>query len=166
MADFILLISMGALAGMLAGLLGIGGGIIIVPVLALVFQHQHVDLSVLMHVAIGTSLATIVITSLSSTRAHQKRAAIDWSVFKTITPGILVGALLGSWIAKLIPGETLRYLFIACMFIVAAQMASGMVSKPHRTLPAKPGMLGTGTIIGAVASIMGIALFYRNYQAV
>jgi uncharacterized membrane protein YfcA len=156
MADFLLLISMGALAGMMAGLLGIGGGIIIVPVLALVFQHQAVDAAVLMHVAIGTSLATIVITSLSSTRAHQQHGAIDWTVFKTITPGILIGALLGAVVADAIEGELLRYLFIGFMFIVAAQMAGGMVTKPHRRLPARPGMLGTGTVIGVISSMMGI----------
>jgi uncharacterized membrane protein YfcA len=122
----------------------------------MVFQHQGVDVSALMHVAIGTSLATIVVTSLSSIRAHQKHGAIDWAVFRIITPGILVGALLGSVIADAINGELLRKLFIAFMFIVAAQMASGMVAKPHRKLPARPGMLGTGTVIGIVSSVMGI----------
>lgn len=156
MTDFALLISMGALAGMMAGLLGIGGGIIIVPVLAMVFQHQGVETSVLMHVAIGTSLATIVITSLSSIHAHQKHGAIDWTIFRTITPGILVGALIGSVVADAINGELLRNLFIAFMFIVAAQMAYGMATKPHRTLPGKTGMLGTGTFIGVVSAIMGI----------
>ena len=76
---------MGAIAGILAGLLGIGGGIIIVPVLALVLTGQGVSPEVVMHVSIGTSLATIVTTSLSSIRAHQKRKAIDWSTFRTIT---------------------------------------------------------------------------------
>ena len=148
--------SMGALAGMLAGLLGIGGGIIIVPVLALVFEHQQVSLDVLMHVAIGTSLATIVTTSISSLLAHQKRGAIDWQVFRVITPGILLGALLGSYIAKLIPGNTLRIIFIMFMFFVALQMARGMVTKPHRKLPGTAGMLSAGLVIGTVASIMGI----------
>jgi len=154
--DFLLLASMGAVAGMLAGLLGIGGGIIIVPVLALVFDHQNVSLAVLMHVAIGTSLATIVTTSISSIIAHQKRGAIDWYVFRVITPGILVGALLGSYLAKLIPGETLRIIFIMFMFFVAAQMARGMASKPHRTLPGTGGLVSVGVVIGAVSSIMGI----------
>lgn len=155
-ADFLLLATMGALAGTLAGLLGIGGGIIIVPVLALVFEHQGVSNSVLMHVAIGTSLATIVITSLSSIRAHQKHKAIDWKIFTTITPGILVGSLLGSFVARITPGETLRILFIIFMFIVAAQMAFGMAAKPHSHLPGTVGMLITGVIIGIVAALMGI----------
>jgi uncharacterized membrane protein YfcA len=154
--DFLLLASMGAVAGMLAGLLGIGGGIIIVPVLALVFDHQNVSLTVLMHVAIGTSLATIVTTSISSIIAHQKRGAIDWQVFRIITPGILAGALLGSYLAKLIPGETLRIIFIMFMFFVAVQMARGMTTKPHRRLPGPAGLVSTGVVIGAVSSIMGI----------
>lgn len=154
--DFLLLASMGALAGMLAGLLGIGGGIIIVPVLALVFEHQGVSLTVLMHVAIGTSLATIVTTSISSIMAHQKRGAIDWQVFRFITPGILLGALLGSYVAKLIPGETLQMIFIGFMFFVAFQMAKGMATQPHRTLPGKAGLTIAGTVIGTVSSMMGI----------
>ncbi len=154
--DILILLSMGGLAGMLAGLLGIGGGIIIVPVLALVFGHQGVDPAVIMHVAIGTSLATIVITSLSSIRAHQRRGAIDWRVFRVITPGIVVGGMLGALIAKQLPGETLRILFGLFMLLVAAQMALGNAAAPHRKLPGPPGMLGAGLAIGTVASLMGV----------
>lgn len=154
--ELLFLLSMGAVAGMLAGLLGIGGGIIIVPVLAIVFEAQGVDSSVLMHVAVGTSLATIVITSLSSTRAHQKRGAIVWETFRRITPAIIVGTLFGAWVAKQIPGEDLKLMFAWFMLLVAAQMAMGMASKPHRQLPATVGMSITGTFIGMVSAIMGI----------
>jgi len=154
--ELLLLLGMGGLAGLMAGLLGIGGGIIIVPVLALVFQGQGVDHSVLMHVAIGTSLGTIVITSLSSIRAHHKRGAIDWQVFRHITPGILVGALLGSAIAKLLAGETLHLAFAIFMLLVAAQMARGNVAKPHRHLPGRTGMLVAGGVIGTISSLMGV----------
>lgn len=154
--DILILLSMGGLAGMLAGLLGIGGGIIIVPVLALVFGHQGVDPSVIMHVAIGTSLATIVVTSLSSIRAHQRRGAIDWQVFRSITPGILVGGVLGAVIAKQLDGETLRIAFGVFMLLVALQMALGNTAAPQRTLPRTPGMLGAGLTIGTVASLMGV----------
>jgi len=147
---------MGAIAGTLAGLLGIGGGIIIVPVLALVFSAQKLDPNVLMHVAIGTSLATIVITSLSSIRAHQQHKAIDWSVFRTITPGIIVGGLLGAGMAKLIAGEHLRILFGVFMLFVAAQMILGNATKPHRHLPKTSGMLVAGTAIGTMSSLMGV----------
>ncbi|NNF96004.1 MAG: sulfite exporter TauE/SafE family protein, partial [Halobacteria archaeon] len=144
--ELLFLLSMGAVAGTLAGLLGIGGGIIIVPVLALVFQQQGVPIDVLMHVSIGTSLATIVVTSLSSIRAHQKRGAIDWSVFRRITPGIIVGGFLGSVLADAIPGAGLRVLFVIFMFLVGTQMMIAGTPAPHRTLPHTPGMLGAGVI--------------------
>jgi len=154
--DLAILFGMGALAGTMAGLLGIGGGIIIVPVLALVFEHQGIDISVLMHVAIGTSLATIVITSLASTRAHHRHGAIHWNVFRAVTPGIILGSLAGAAIADFIPGERLRLIFTLFMFLVAFQMAQGMATSPHRSLPGNTGMFGAGTAIGTVSAIMGI----------
>jgi len=147
---------MGAIAGILAGLLGIGGGIIIVPVLALVLTGQGVSPEVVMHVSIGTSLATIVTTSLSSIRAHQKRKAIDWSTFRTITPGILVGGLLGALIAEALAGNTLRIAFASFMLFVAAQMALSKQPPPYRQLPGKVGMALAGIVIGTIASLMGV----------
>lgn len=154
--DIVLLVGMGALAGTLAGLLGIGGGIIIVPVLALVFSHQHVAPGVIMHVAIGTSLATIVTTSLSSIRAHQKHKAIDWRVFRTITPGILLGGVLGALIAERLDSETLRLAFGVFMILVATQMAISRTPPPHRQLPGAVGIGIAGILIGTVASLMGV----------
>lgn len=154
--EVLILLGMGAIAGTMAGLLGIGGGIIIVPVLALVFAAQGVSADVLMHVSIGTSLATIVITSLSSIREHQKHQAIDWRVFKRITPGILFGGLCGAALAKAIGGENLRIIFGIFMLIVAAQFLFGNTAKPHRQLPHTLGMLITGTGIGTMATLMGV----------
>lgn len=151
-----MLLGMGALAGTLAGLLGIGGGIIIVPVLALVFQHQGVANSVLMHVAIGTSLGTIVVTSLSSIRAHQRRGAIQWSVFRYITPGIIVGGFIGAAIADQLRGETLRLAFSVFMLLVALQMALGSAAPAHRTLPGRVGLAFVGLVIGAISTLMGV----------
>ena len=154
--DILFLLAMGALAGMFAGLLGIGGGIIIVPVLAMVFTSQGVSIDVLMHVAIGTSLATIVITSLSSIRAHHKHKAIDWPVVRVIAIGVFVGGLLGSIIAKFIAGEDLKLIFSIFMLLIAAQMYFGNEAKAHRTLPGKSGMILAGTSIGTIASLMGV----------
>ena len=147
---------MGAFAGILAGLLGIGGGIIIVPVLALVFGHQGVAPTVLMHTAIGTSLGTIVVTSLSSIRAHQRRGAVQWEIFRLITPGIVLGGLLGAAIADQLRGETLRLAFAVFMLLVAAQMALGSAAQPHRKLPGRTGMLVAGTVIGTISALMGV----------
>lgn len=154
--DVLFLFASGAVAGIFAGLLGIGGGIIIVPVLAMVFTSQGVSIDVLMHVAIGTSLATIVITSLSSIRAHHKHQAIDWSVVRVISVGVFVGGLVGAAFAKMIAGEDLKLIFSIFMFLIAAQMYFGNTTKPHRTLPGKPGMLLAGTSIGTIASLMGV----------
>ena len=154
--DVLILLASGAVAGMFAGLLGIGGGIIIVPVLVMVFTAQGVSIDVLMHVAIGTSLATIVVTSLSSIRAHHKHKAIDWSVVRIITIGLFLGGLIGAVIAKLIPGENLKFIFSIFMFLIAAQMYFGNTTKAHRTLPNKPGMILAGSAIGTIASLMGV----------
>lgn len=154
--DILILLSMGALAGMMAGLLGIGGGIIIVPVLALVFHGQGVSIDSLMHVAIGTSLATIVVTSLSSIRAHQKRQAIRWEAVWQITPTIILGGFIGSLVARQLEGELLQLVFGCFMLAVATQMALGTATKPHRQLPGRLGMGVAGTIIGTVASLMGV----------
>lgn len=151
-----MLIGMGALAGTLAGLLGIGGGIIIVPVLVLVFEGRGVGPEVIMHVAIGTSLATIVVTSMSSIRAHHRRRAVDWAVFRRITPGILLGGFLGALIADALPGDTLRVLFAIFMLLVAAQFAFTGAPAPHRRLPGRVGLAASGTAIGTVASMMGV----------
>lgn len=147
---------MGSLAGVLAGLLGIGGGIIIVPVLALVFESQGVPADVLMHVAIGTSLATIVATSISSIRAHHKRAAIHLDVFRSIAPGIVVGGFLGAVLADMIHGEQLRLIFSIFMLLVATQMIIARMPDPHRRLPGKTGLSIAGAIIGTISSLMGV----------
>jgi uncharacterized membrane protein YfcA len=87
-------ITIGAAAGLLAGLLGVGGGIVVVPALAVVFEAQGVSTRYIMPLALGTSLATIVFTSLASVRAHHARAAVDWSIVRRLTPGLVLGALL------------------------------------------------------------------------
>lgn len=154
--DLVFLLVMGSLAGISAGLLGIGGGIIIVPVLVVVFTSQGVSIDVLMHVAIGTSLATIVITSLSSIRSHHKHQAIDWSVVRVMAIGVFCGGLAGSVTAKYIAGTDLKITFSIFMILIAAQMFFGNTAKPHRTLPARPGMIFAGATIGFVSSMMGV----------
>jgi uncharacterized membrane protein YfcA len=156
MTDILILLGMGAIAGMLAGLLGVGGGIVVVPVLIIVFEHQGVSAEVLMHVALGTSLATIVVTSISSIRTHQQHHAILWQVFFKITPGIVLGALLGAIIAKYVSGDMLRIIFGIFLIVVAAQMILNRMPKPHRQLPQRLGMFVIGIAIGSVSSLMGV----------
>lgn len=156
MTDLIILLITGGIAGILAGLLGIGGGILIVPVLVFIFRYQGVDSSIIMHMAIGTSLATIVVTSLSSIREHQAHGAIIWSIVKLIAPSIIVGALIGAAIADILPSDTLRLIFAPFMLMVAFQMGFGRPPKPQRQLPQKPGMFFAGGVIGSLSSILGI----------
>lgn len=154
--DIVALIVIGAVAGMLAGLLGIGGGAIIVPVLAVVFERQGVASGAVMQSAIGTSLATIVFTSLSSTRAHQKRGSIRWPVFWQLTPGIVIGALIGASIAKWLPSKVLKMLFGGFLLAIAVQMAWSAMPKPTRPLPTRPWMALAGAVIGTLSSLFGI----------
>lgn len=147
---------LGALAGVLAGLLGVGGGLIIVPVLVYVFTRQQLDPAVLVHLAVGTSLATIVFTSLASVRAHQRRRAVHWAVFWQLAPGIVVGAFLGSLIAEWMPAPVLRRFFAGFEWLVATQLLLGFRPQAGRRLPGQPGLLGVGGVIGCVSAIVGI----------
>ena len=94
---------LGAVAGFFAGLLGVGGGAIMVPVLALMFSAQGFPKEHLMHLALGTSMAAIVFTSISSLRAHHRHGAVHWNIVRTITPGILVGTFAGAQLASVMP---------------------------------------------------------------
>ena len=149
-------LTLGLFAGVMAGLLGVGGGLIIVPTLAWIFHHQQVDDAIVMHLAIGTSLATIVVTSISSVRAHHRRGAVLWPIFWRLTPGIIVGAWLGAAIADALPSAVLSKVFAVFVLTVAAQMGFGAKPAPHRELPGTTGMLTAGGVIGAVSAIVGI----------
>ncbi|MEH6455877.1 MAG: sulfite exporter TauE/SafE family protein [Cocleimonas sp.] len=156
MSDLIILIITGGFAGILAGMLGIGGGILIVPVFVFIFRYQGIDSEIIMHMAIGTSLATIVVTSLSSIRAHQAHGAIKWSIAKLMAPSIIIGAFIGSAIADTLPSDTLRFIFVPFMLLVAVQMAFGRPPEAQRQLPQKLGMSLAGGFIGSLSSILGI----------
>lgn len=149
-------LTLGLFAGVMAGLLGVGGGLIIVPTLAWIFHHQQVDDAIVMHLAIGTSLATIVVTSISSVRAHHRRGAVLWPIFWRLTPGIVVGAWRGAAIADALPSAVLSKVFAVFVLTVAAQMGFGAKPAPHRELPGTAGMLTAGGVIGAVSAIVGI----------
>ncbi len=155
--ELLTLALMGALAGTMAGLLGIGGGALIVPVLVIVFEMQHVDPSIMMQAALGTSLATIVFTAMSSVWAHQRRGAVNWTIFRRITPGIVFGGLLGTAIADVLASRTLHVMFVVFMFAVAAQFARGTTTTTaHRRLPGTFGMSVAGLVIGVASALFGI----------
>jgi len=149
-------ISLGALAGLSAGLLGIGGGLIIVPALLAIWQQGGVDSPWLMQMAIATSLASIVFTSISSVRAHHRRGAVLWPRVRQLAPGILLGAGLGAMQASWLPGQWLKVGFGVFELLVAAQMAFQWRPKSHRSLPSGLGMGVAGVVIGWVSALMGI----------
>lgn len=157
-AELILYFSgLGIIAGFVAGLLGVGGGLIIVPVLVVIFQQQEINPQVIVHMAIATSLATIVFTSISSIYAHHyKYKAVRWDIVIQLSPGIIIGALLGAVIADYIKASSLQRFFGIFELIVAIQMAINFRVNAGRKLPGMAGMLSAGTGIGSVSSIVGI----------
>lgn len=155
--EIVTLLLMGALAGVMAGLLGIGGGALIVPVLVIVFEMQKMNADIIMQAALGTSLATIVFTALSSVLAHHRRSAVKWEIVRRITPGIVLGGLLGAAIAGVLPSRTLKIMFVVFMFAIAVQFGFGILTaSASRPLPGRIGMFLAGTTIGAAASLFGV----------
>lgn len=146
----------GAFAGFAAGLLGIGGGLIIVPILYFAFLTQGYEQQYLMHMALATSLATIIITAISSTIAHQKKHAILWPVVFSLAPGIALGAWFGAELASQLNTETLKPLFGIFELFVAVLMLSQYQSQQHQfSLKPVTAFIG-GNIIGSVSAIVGI----------
>ena len=149
-------LGIGAVAGVLAGLLGVGGGLVIVPVLLWLFTARGFDSSIVLHLAIGTSLATIIATSISSVRAHHRRGAVRWPLFLRLAPGIVVGALFGAWVADRIATAWLQRVFAAFVIAVGIQMLANPRVTGHRNPPDTPGLSGAGSVIGAMSALVGI----------
>lgn len=154
--EFLLYLLLGAAAGVLAGLFGVGGGIIIVPVLVFSFTAQGFDPAILTHMAVGTSLATIIFTSINSVLEHQRKGAVLWPVFTWMALGILLGAGLGALTASTIQGPMLQKIIGVFAIIVAIQMAFGLKPKASRAVPGKPGLTIAGVVIGWASAIFGI----------
>ena len=156
LTSFLLYAAVGAIAGILAGLLGIGGGLVIVPMLVFSFTLQQIPADLTMHLALGTSLASIIFTSISSLSAHHKHKAVRWDVFKGITPGIIVGTFSGSWVASLLPTQVLKGIFVVFLYYVATQMILGKKPAAAREIPGTAGIFGAGSVIGCFSSLVGI----------
>lgn len=147
---------LGAVAGVAAGLLGVGGGLIIVPVLVWIFRGKGFDEALVVHLAIGTSLATIVATSVSSIIAHHRRRAVRWRLVAVLTPGLLAGAWLGSAIADALPTPVLQRTYACFAIMVGVRMLTRAHAEGHWELPGWPGMGVAGGIIGTVSAVVGI----------
>jgi hypothetical protein len=154
--DLLVYLVLGGVAGTLAGLLGVGGGLVIVPALLWVFRANGLDEAVVAHLAVGTSLGTIIPTSLSSIRAHHRRGAVLWPVVGRLAPGIVVGAWLGAAIADRLATPWLQRVVGAFALIVAAQLLRGERPAAHRGLPGPAGLAAVGTGIGTLSGLVGI----------
>jgi uncharacterized protein len=143
-------------AGFFAGLLGIGGGIILVPMLVMIFSVQGVAVTVVMPLALGTSLACIIFTSLSSVRAHHARGAVDWQLVQRMTPGLVVGAALGAAVSAHVSPVFLKVAFLAFTTIAATQLLVGREAPASRNLPGRTGLLAAGSAIAGIATIVGV----------
>jgi len=151
-----LYIALGAAAGLLAGMLGVGGGLIIVPALAFSFSYLGFNPELIMPLALATSLATIIITSASSINAHQKRQAILWPLFKQLSPTILIGAFLGGLIATYLPSNGLRVFFAVYAILVAIQLYLGKQPAQGDNNYSTRSTMIAGISIGSISSLVGI----------
>ena len=156
LTTLVLYLLLGALAGIVAGLFGIGGGLLIVPVLVFTFELQGIPVEVLTHMAVATSLATIVITSISSIRTHHQHGAVRWELFRPLGIGILLGAVLGVNTAVQLPGPVLQLSIGIFVLVVAVQMALNLKPSAGETRPSKLELGVAGGGIGWASAIFGI----------
>ena len=141
--------------GFLAGLLGIGGGMLMVPFMTFILTAKGFPADYTVKMAVATSLATICFTSLSSVRAHHQRGAVMWPVVRLLSPGILLGALIGAQLATALPGKILSVLFAIFVAFSATQMLLDRKPQPSRTLPGRLGTFSMGLLIGTLSSLVG-----------
>ncbi|WP_199508284.1 MULTISPECIES: sulfite exporter TauE/SafE family protein [unclassified Psychrobacter] len=157
--ELIIFLIIGALAGFAAGLFGVGGGTIIVPLLFIVFTQMDYSPDVVMHLALGTSLATIIVTSISSLMAHNKNGAVIWPVFTNLAPGMALGCFLGAGIAGWLSGNHLQIIVGAFLLWVAIKMLRGSKAQQvasYQVMPSTPKQLAAGAGIGVASAIFGI----------
>lgn len=147
---------LGAVAGVAAGMLGVGGGLVIVPALIGLFRVKGFDEGLVAHLAVGTSLATIVATSISSIVAHHRRGAVRWPLVGYLLPGMILGAWLGSAVAGVLPTVALQRIYACFAILVGVRMLMRVHAQGRRNLPGWPGMGLAGGLIGAVSAIVGI----------
>jgi uncharacterized membrane protein YfcA len=148
--------AMGALMGFFAGMLGIGGGALVVPLVTIVMEAQGLPHEHILHLAVGTAMAAMIFTSISSLRAHASRGAVRWDVWLRITPGILVGGVIGALIAGRLPTRWFALVFTCFVYYAATSMLLDIKPKASRQLPGTAGMFATGVGISALSALVAI----------
>ena len=153
---WIVYLLMGLFVGFFAGLLGIGGGLILVTLMVYMFTVQGFPADRLLHLALGTSIASIVFTSISSLRAHHKHGAVRWDILRSAIPGLVLGTLFGTFVADQLKSKYLAIFFVIFVYYSAVQMFANVKPKPTRQLPGKIGMTVVAIIVGIVSSLVGV----------
>jgi uncharacterized membrane protein YfcA len=146
----------GAVAGLLAGLLGIGGGAVIVPALIFLFARLGFSEAWVPHLAVATSLATVIATGGASTWTHHRRGAVRWDLFRQLVPWVLVGAWLGASVASAVPAPWLKRLFALFLLASGLRMFFGPVSVRQQALPRRIVLGAVGALFGALSALLGI----------
>ncbi len=146
----------GAIAGLMAGLFGVGGGMIMVPALAIVLPAQGTAAAITMQVAVGTSLAVISATSISSMRRHHQHQAVLWPVVRAMAIGLIVGAVAGAFLADILPSRRLAQIVGIGALLTALQMWLDLRPRGHTAVPGAAGLATAGGVIGTLSSLIGI----------
>lgn len=147
---------LGAVVGFMAGLLGIGGGGIMVPMLTTIFLAQGIPVEQVVHMALGTSMASIVMTSFASMRAHHKKGAIQWDIVKVMAPGVIIGTFAATFLATYMKSSQLAIFFAIFMAYVSIQMALDKKPKPSQGVVTSQKLFGAGTFIGVISALVSI----------
>ncbi|SET32267.1 Uncharacterized membrane protein YfcA [Marinobacter segnicrescens] len=147
---------LGIVAGILAGMLGIGGGVVIVPALVLILSAQDFPSEFIVITAVATSLCTIIFTSISAARAQIKRQAVDWTIFRLWAPTVVMGSFLSGFIAARLPAIVLETGIAVFLLVISVIMLSRWVPDPARTMPGKAGTTGLGLFSGVLSGLAGI----------
>jgi len=154
-AELAAYLGIGAVVGFFAGLLGIGGGIIIVSSLALMFKAHDFAPDFVMHLAIGTSLAAMAAGALASLRAHHRHGAVDVALVKSMAPGLIAGVFIGAFIARVAGVTFLKLFFLGFTIFVTAQMVFNLRPQPSRQLPGRAVLIPVALVIGICSSLFG-----------
>ncbi|WP_041959734.1 sulfite exporter TauE/SafE family protein [Sulfurospirillum arsenophilum] len=149
-------LALGLVVGFMAGLLGIGGGGIMVPILTSIFLAQGIPVEQVVHMALGTSMASIIFTSFASMRAHHKKGAVMWNVVKYMAGGVILGTFAATFLATYMKSVHLAIFFAVFMAYVSIQMAIDKKPKPSRELSTPPSLFGVGSLIGIVSALVSI----------
>lgn len=146
----------GSIAGILSGLLGIGGGVIVIPLLVWLFKLQNIPSDLIMHLAAGTSLSVMIFTAASSLYGHIKHGIDIWPIYHRLAIGMVIGTVFGAVFGHFLPGRFLEILFAIFIFIIAIRMLIAIKTKSTRTLPGPLGMFSMALLIGSKSGLLGL----------